>query len=149
MSEIKHIEGRWELIETPDDKMISDWKIVIGADSISVFPFKYVKSECDKFGGYVMDRERLSTYRLMTMALDMAEVLEKLAADADDGKAKIPSGTRAMLDAALIKAGRKAAPTAVRHVTIAGVDRDPPRYCSFCFEADCNGECSGDGAMGD
>ncbi|KGS43914.1 gp39 domain protein [Burkholderia pseudomallei ABCPW 107] len=41
------------------------------------------------------------------------------------------------------------APEPVRHVTIAGVDRDPPRYCSFCFEADCNGECSGDGAMGD
>ncbi|MDN7988966.1 hypothetical protein QZM97_02635 [Burkholderia orbicola] len=54
---------------------------------------------------------------------EMAVVLEKLAADADDGKAKIPSGTRAMLDAALIKAGRKDAPEPVRHVTIAGVDR--------------------------
>lgn len=53
---------------------------------------------------------------------DMAMVLEKLAADADadDGKAKIPSGTRAMLDAALIKAGRKAAPEPVRHFTING-----------------------------
>ncbi|WP_333998253.1 hypothetical protein [Burkholderia orbicola] len=41
-----------------------------------------------------------------------------------------------------------AAPEPVRVVTIAGLDRDPPRYCSFCFEADCGGECSGDGLMG-
>ncbi|MDW9251577.1 hypothetical protein C7S16_6614 [Burkholderia thailandensis] len=54
---------------------------------------------------------------------DALMVLEKLAADADAGKAKIPSGTRTMLDAALIKAGRKAAPEPVRVVTIAGVDR--------------------------
>lgn len=120
MSEIKHIEGRWELVEEPDEKMISNWKIVIGADSIAVFPFKYIKSECGKFGGYVMDRERLSTYRLMTMALDMADILEMLVAEADAGTVMIPSGLRLTIDAALIKAGRKAAPEPVRHVTIAG-----------------------------
>ncbi|MDR8920511.1 hypothetical protein [Burkholderia multivorans] len=80
---------------------------------------------------------------------DALTVLEIIAADADAGEILMTSGVRMALDAALIKAGRKAAPTAVRHVTIAGVDRDPPKYCSFCFEADCNGECSGDGAMGD
>lgn len=46
----------------------------------------------------------------LPMVADMALVLEMLAEEADAGKAKIPSGTRAMLDAALIKAGRKAAP---------------------------------------
>lgn len=107
MNEIKHIEGRWELVETPDEKMISNWKIVIGDDSISVFPFKYIKSECGKFGGYVMDRERLANYRLMAMAIDMVDILEMI--DAAD-HAVIPSGLRAAIDAALIKAGRKEAP---------------------------------------
>lgn len=45
-----------------------------------------------------------------------------LAAEADAGTVMIPSGLRLTIDAALIKAGRKAAPEPVRHVTIAGVD---------------------------
>lgn len=57
---------------------------------------------------------------LLYAALDMAEVLEMLAAEADAGTVMIPSALRLTIDAALIKAGRKAAPTAVRHVTIAG-----------------------------
>ncbi|MDN7481893.1 hypothetical protein QZM38_13770 [Burkholderia orbicola] len=61
--------------------------------------------------------------RLITAAPDMLMVLEMLAADADAGKVMIPSGLRLSIDAALIKAGRKAAPEPVRHVTIAGVDR--------------------------
>lgn len=52
---------------------------------------------------------------------DMVIAVEMLCAEADDGNAMIPSGIRAMFDAALIKAGRKAAPEPVRHVTIAGV----------------------------
>lgn len=51
---------------------------------------------------------------------DMAMVLEMLAADADAGKVMIPSGLRLSIDAALIKAGRKPAPTPVRHITVAG-----------------------------
>ncbi|NBD02147.1 hypothetical protein GT623_02525 [Burkholderia thailandensis] len=51
---------------------------------------------------------------------DMAMALEMLAAEADAGTVMIPSALRLTIDAALIKAGRKAAPTAVRHVTIAG-----------------------------
>lgn len=54
---------------------------------------------------------------------DMALALELLAAEADAGTVMIPSGLRLTIDAALIKAGRKAAPEPVRHVTIAGVDR--------------------------
>ncbi|HDR8974014.1 hypothetical protein [Burkholderia vietnamiensis] len=52
---------------------------------------------------------------------DMAMVLEMLAAEADAGTVMIPSALRLTIDAALIKAGRKAAPEPVRHVTIAGV----------------------------
>ncbi|HDR9834681.1 TPA: hypothetical protein QDC51_001445 [Burkholderia multivorans] len=87
------------------------------------------------------------------VAHDALMVLEMIAAEDDaarhNGTPLLTSGVRMTLDAALIKAGRKEAPVPVRHFTIAGVDRDAPRRCSFCFEADCNGECSGDGAMGD
>lgn len=55
------------------------------------------------------------------VAYDALMVLEMLAAEADAGTVMIPSALRLTIDAALIKAGRKAAPTAVRHVTIAGV----------------------------
>ncbi|MBR8188584.1 hypothetical protein KDW82_05855 [Burkholderia vietnamiensis] len=48
-------------------------------------------------------------------------VLELLAAEADAGTVMIPSALRLTIDAALIKAGRKAAPEPVRVVTIAGV----------------------------
>ncbi|MDN7549108.1 hypothetical protein [Burkholderia cenocepacia] len=51
---------------------------------------------------------------------DALMVLEMLAADADAGKVMIPSGLRLSIDAALIKAGRKAAPEPVRHITVAG-----------------------------
>ena len=56
-------------------------------------------------------------------APDMAEVLEMIAEDADAGTIKLTSGIRFWIDAALIKAGRKAVPEPVRHVVIAGVDR--------------------------
>ncbi|MBN3832925.1 hypothetical protein [Burkholderia sp. Ac-20344] len=51
---------------------------------------------------------------------DALMILEMLAADADAGKVMIPSGLRLSIDAALIKAGRKAAPVPVRHITVAG-----------------------------
>lgn len=57
----------------------------------------------------------------LPIVADMALALEMLAAEADAGTVMIPSGLRLTIDAALIKAGRKAAPTPVRHVTIAGV----------------------------
>ncbi|MBN3744645.1 hypothetical protein G3N96_04240 [Burkholderia sp. Se-20373] len=56
----------------------------------------------------------------------LAETLmavELIAADADAGNSRLTSGVRLALDAALIKAGRKAAPEPVRHITIAGVNR--------------------------
>ncbi|AOI92083.1 hypothetical protein [Burkholderia pseudomultivorans] len=51
---------------------------------------------------------------------DALMALEMLASEADAGTVMIPSGLRLTIDAALIKAGRKAAPEPVRHVTIAG-----------------------------
>ncbi|WP_175806488.1 hypothetical protein [Burkholderia cenocepacia] len=58
--------------------------------------------------------------RLIAASPDMADILEIIAADADAGKVMIPSGLRLSIDAALIKAGRKAAPEPVRHITVAG-----------------------------
>jgi hypothetical protein len=51
---------------------------------------------------------------------DALMALELIAADADAGNSRLTSGVRMALDAALIKAGRKAAPTPVRHITVAG-----------------------------
>jgi hypothetical protein len=131
MNEIKHTPGPWP---------IESYRNVIK----SIGPIVP-----EEYAGAVWLEVSEQDALVASAAPDMLMVLEMLAADADAGKIMIPSGLRLSIDAALIKAGRKAAPTAVRHVTIAGVDRDPPKYCSFCFEADCNGECSGDGAMGD
>lgn len=51
---------------------------------------------------------------------DALTALEMLAADADAGTVMIPSGLRLTIDAALIKAGRKAAPEKVRHFRACG-----------------------------
>ncbi|WP_404823429.1 hypothetical protein [Burkholderia seminalis] len=51
---------------------------------------------------------------------DALMALELIAADADAGNSRLTSGIRLALDAALIKAGRKAAPEPVRHITVAG-----------------------------
>ncbi|RQV52067.1 hypothetical protein [Burkholderia cenocepacia] len=57
---------------------------------------------------------------LFAAAPDLAMALELIAADADAGNSRLTSGVRLALDAALIKAGRKAAPEPVRHFTVAG-----------------------------
>ncbi|MDW9241914.1 hypothetical protein [Burkholderia cepacia] len=69
------------------------------------------------------EAEALAIRRAMEFAAasDAILALEMLAAEADAGTVMIPSGLRLTIDAALIKAGRKAAPEPVRHVTIAGV----------------------------
>ncbi|WP_241300547.1 hypothetical protein [Burkholderia stabilis] len=58
---------------------------------------------------------------------DALIALELVAVEDDaarhNGKPLLTSAARILLDDALIKAGRKAAPEPVRHVTIAGVDR--------------------------
>ncbi|HDR9497623.1 TPA: hypothetical protein QDC06_000825 [Burkholderia cepacia] len=72
---------------------------------------------------YAWDEVGKRNLTLAQASPDMAEILEIIAADADAGTILLTSGVRLALDAALIKAGRKAAPELVRHVTIAGVDR--------------------------
>ncbi|MCA8018109.1 hypothetical protein [Burkholderia metallica] len=108
MNEIKHTPGPWEVVAYPEENFVE------------------IKSD----GGYRLvatvhyDKgNRDANARLIHAALDMTEILEFIAADADAGKVMIPSGLRLSIDAALIKAGRKAAPEPVRHVTIAGVGR--------------------------
>ncbi|MBJ9964469.1 hypothetical protein [Burkholderia seminalis] len=59
------------------------------------------------------------TKRLPVVA-DALMALELIAADADAGNSRLTSGVRLALDAILIKAGRKAAPEPVRHITVAG-----------------------------
>ncbi|MCA8239878.1 hypothetical protein [Burkholderia sp. AU32262] len=70
------------------------------------------------------EAEALAVQRAQEFAAanDALMVLGMLAADADAGKVMIPSGLRLSIDAALIKAGRKAAPTPVRHVRVCGED---------------------------
>ncbi|MBR7998297.1 hypothetical protein [Burkholderia vietnamiensis] len=58
-------------------------------------------------------------------ASDAVLALEMIAAEDDAARDRtkkplLTSGVRTMLDAALIKAGRKAAPEPVRHITVAG-----------------------------
>lgn len=55
-----------------------------------------------------------------TVETDALMALELLASAADAGTVMIPSALRLTIDAALIKAGRKAVPEPVRDVTIAG-----------------------------
>ncbi|HGF4015187.1 hypothetical protein [Burkholderia cenocepacia] len=75
-------------------------------------------------GWRVYDGGRFLTHWMdpfSTVEADALMLLEMLAAEADAGNAMIPSLLRTAIYAALIKAGRKAAPEPVRHVTIAGV----------------------------
>ena len=144
MNEIKHTPGPW----ASTAKIARDGYEVFAIQSGDV---TICSVEAPDAGRYHVPNHHLvkkANADLIAAAPDMLMVLEMLAADADAGKVMIPSGLRLSIDAALIKAGRKEAPEPLRVVTIAGVDRDPPRYCSFCFEADCGGECSGDGLMG-
>ncbi|AOJ33032.1 hypothetical protein WJ16_07670 [Burkholderia metallica] len=69
---------------------------------------------------YAWDEVGKQNLTLAQASPDMAEILEIIAADADAGTILLTSGVRLAIDAALIKAGRKAAPEPVRHVTIAG-----------------------------
>lgn len=62
--------------------------------------------------------------RIASAAVDMADALEIVAQDDDaarrDGRPFLTSAVRAAVDAALIKAGRKAAPEPVRHLRACG-----------------------------
>ncbi|MBR8362147.1 hypothetical protein KDW55_02290 [Burkholderia sp. AU19243] len=114
MNEIKHTGGVWILDHCDSGRLYvaQQYGDTPGGRICEVF------ENC-----LVRGREREANARLIAAAPGMAEILEIIAADADAGEILLTSGIRMALDAALIKAGRKAAPTPVRHVTIAGVDR--------------------------
>ncbi|WP_261505736.1 hypothetical protein [Burkholderia multivorans] len=112
MNEIKHTPGPW--IWAPD------YKGLYGAGpNNAVLDHEF----CE--GMWLANVEqREANAKLIETAPDMALALEMIAAEDDaarhNGTPLLTSGVRMTLDAALIKAGRKAAPEPVRHVTIAG-----------------------------
>ncbi|MBR8141189.1 hypothetical protein KDW46_02295 [Burkholderia vietnamiensis] len=107
MNEIKHPIGQWEDIKTSSGHGVYEkgWGFV---------------AIHDKSGLEHWEEGQARRRALMSAAPDMAIVLELLAAEADAGTVMIPSALRLTIDAALIKAGRKAAPTPTRHITVAG-----------------------------
>ncbi|PRD80478.1 hypothetical protein C6P76_29330 [Burkholderia multivorans] len=107
MNDIKHPIGQWEVIKTTGGHGVYEkgWGFVA---------IHYASSIEHWNEGQAHRRV------LMSAAPDMALVLEMLASEADAGTVMIPPGLRLSIDAALIKAGRKAAPTPVRHITING-----------------------------
>ncbi|WP_254212750.1 hypothetical protein [Burkholderia multivorans] len=112
MNEIKQPIGQWEVIKTTGGHGVYEigWGFVAIHDASSLEHWEEGQA-----------RRRA----LMSAAPDMALALEMIAAEDDaarhNGTPLLTSGVRMTLDAALIKAGRKAAPEPVRHVTIAGV----------------------------
>lgn len=102
MNEIKHTPGPWR-IERDRTAITSIGPIV-----------------AEEYAGAAWLDVSEEDALVASAAPDMAMALEMLAAEADAGTVMIPSGLRLTIDAALIKAGRKAAPEPVRHVTIAG-----------------------------
>ncbi|WP_232355979.1 hypothetical protein [Burkholderia vietnamiensis] len=102
MNEIKHTPAQWDI--NRDGKVITSIGPIVA----------------EEYAGCAWLEVSEEDALVASAAPDMATVLEMLAAEADAGTVMIPSALRLTIEAALIKAGRKAAPTAVRHVTIAG-----------------------------
>ncbi|CAJ3096886.1 bacteriophage protein [Burkholderia pseudomallei] len=136
MNEIKHTPGPWEIDTIDNEGEYGDGgpDTSTGFKSYAVYDEKgrvlfdtlnsdaaVIHEEGYDLDHYAWDEVGKRNLTLAQAAPEMAMVLELLAAEADAGTVMIPSGLRLTIDAALIKAGRKAAPTAVRHVTIAGV----------------------------
>ncbi|MBR8279761.1 hypothetical protein [Burkholderia vietnamiensis] len=110
MNEIKYADKQLEAVRGAVTEALGDAR-----DCLRVWSaWSYGTMGSDDFYLVAEDAARVDEIALAALdasgIADMAEVLELLAAEADAGNAKIPSGIRAMLDAALIKAGRKAAP---------------------------------------
>ncbi|WP_157126731.1 hypothetical protein [Burkholderia metallica] len=135
MNEIKHTPGPWE-IDTIDNcgeygdggpDTSTGFKSYAVYDAKGRVLFDTLNSDAAEIHeqGYDLDHYAWDEVGKQNLTLaqaspDMAEILEIIAADADAGTILLTSGVRLAIDAALIKAGRKAAPEPVRHVTIAG-----------------------------
>lgn len=73
-----HTPGPWELVEVPDEKMISNWHIKIGDYKVSVFPYRYWQSENSQCGGYLSDPEMMGNALRMAAASDLFEALDMI-----------------------------------------------------------------------
>lgn len=72
------IPGPWEVVETPDPKMISSWSIDIDGMELSFFPYKYhYADETKTTGGYVTDHQKKATGQLIAQ-LNPSVVLQLL-----------------------------------------------------------------------
>lgn len=117
MNALTHSPGPWEWVgNCLESKAPGHYESVLEA-----------KVSCGQFcyGGSVELTISDADKKLIEACPDLLMILEIIAADDDAARRErrqplLMSGVRMALDAALIKAGRKAAPTAVRHVTTAG-----------------------------
>lgn len=139
MNEIKHTPGPWEIDAIDNCGEYGDGgpDTSTGFKSYAVYDAKgrvlfdtlnsdaaEVHDEIDENGHYAWDEVGKRNLTLAQAAPDMAMALELIANEDDatrhHGRPLLTSGVRLALDAALIKAGRKAAPEPVRHITING-----------------------------
>lgn len=116
MNEIKHTPGPWFVVDNGTYLEIRTASGRFEGEQIGdLCASKYIDGIDDN---PVAEQNAL----LFAVAPDALMALELIAADADAGNSRLTSGVRMALDAALIKAGRKAAPEPVRHITVAGRD---------------------------
>ncbi|WP_309601197.1 hypothetical protein [Burkholderia multivorans] len=127
MNEIKSTPGPWILATVPTS--VGSCHKIGPFPSAGHRPHTYACVYADGIRPGIDDAlpaaiELAANARLMAASPDMALALEMIAAEDDaarhNGTPLLTSGVRMTLDAALIKAGRKAAPTPVRHITING-----------------------------
>ncbi|WP_242460813.1 hypothetical protein [Burkholderia cenocepacia] len=114
MNEIKHTPGPWTNHGRITGPGLPHSAVVAETLIARVFS-KY-------FGGV---EQEVANANLIAAAPDMATALEMVAQADDDarravGQPLLTSGVRMVLDAALIKAARKAAPEPVRHIRSCG-----------------------------
>ncbi|VWB83125.1 hypothetical protein BLA13014_03833 [Burkholderia aenigmatica] len=115
MDKIKHTPGRWLRDHLTITAEMNGHVIARVGDAHSML------RGADK---REMQRECVANAKVIHAASDMVAALELIAAKDDAarkaGKPIFTSGERMTIDAALIKAGRKAAPEPARHITVAG-----------------------------
>ncbi|KVP90733.1 hypothetical protein WJ95_09520 [Burkholderia ubonensis] len=111
MNEIKHSPGPWEVDSTGYRAEDNGLCVMAGDLCVAVVL-------CDN------DKPQEHNARVIAASPDALLALEMIAAEDDaaqhNGTPLLTSGVRMTLDAVLIKAGRKAVPEPVQHVTIAG-----------------------------
>lgn len=73
-----HISSPWEIVETPDAVIVSEWHIKIGPEMLlPFFPYKRQWSEDRQQSGLVLDHEKMAAARLAAAAPDMLDALRR------------------------------------------------------------------------